>query len=473
MELLDRVRATIRRHDLIRPGMRVVAALSGGPDSVALTYLLRALEREGDLTLAGLAHLNHRLREEAAAEASFCADLARSLGLPIDLGEADVRAIAARDGVSIEAAAHSARYAFLADAATRLRSDRVALGHSLDDQAETVLLRLVRGAGVKGLSGMHPRNGLFIRPLLEVRRNALRAYLESGGHPFLTDASNLDRRIPRNRVRAELLPWLEREFNPRIADVLAGEADLAREEWQWLRSSAEDLLRSAGRLEGSVWSLDADAIRRAPLAVARTALRSVMEQLSGGRPIALRHVATALEICGFEGRVADFPGHRMKRVGSRVVLTSSQGNREATEVGGPANFFAHPLSIPGEALISEAECTVSAEVAPSSDGFEAARSGRGDSALVPLDLCGGSLMVRNRRPGDRFRLPGLDGRTKIQDLFVDRKVPRHLRDRVPLVVDDCDRIVWVAGHSIASEFLVTDPAQAVIILRLKLWGGSA
>jgi tRNA(Ile)-lysidine synthase len=293
------------------------------------------------------------------------------------------------------------------------------------------------------------------------------------GRAFRHDATNDDPRIPRNRVRLVLVPLLEREFNPRIVDILADAADVAREEWRWLRAAAEELLAVSSEPDPAGWRVDARTIGQAPVAVARVALRLLMERASGGRFIALRHVTAALDLCAKDRGQVDVPGIRLERVGAKVVLRSRRPESRGRPAGYAANFFVSPLSIPGETAIAQAGCTVSAEVAPSAAGLERGLLGRGDMAVVPRSCCTGMLTVRSRRPGDRLKLPGLEGHKKLQDLFVDRKVPRPLRDLIPIVVDDRDRIVWVAGHTIAGEFRVTNPAQAVIILRLKLWGGSA
>jgi tRNA(Ile)-lysidine synthase len=472
MELLDQVRTTIARHALAPAGTRVMVALSGGPDSVALAYLLRSLAAAGELELVGLAHLNHQLRDAADADARFCQDLARDLGLPLALERADIAASARRERRSLEDVAHDRRYEFLTRAMVELRADCVALGHSRDDQAETFLLRLTRGAGARGLAGMYPRRDRFIRPLLDCRRAELRRYLAAQGVESVHDASNDDVAIPRNRVRAELLPLLQSRFNPRIVDVLADEADIAREEWRWLQTSAAALHAAACRRDGEALRLDAAMIAGAPLAIARLAVRQAMEEVSGGRPVSLGHVAAALEMCQSGRPAVDAPGHRLERRGSDVVLRGSPGRGVRGVARHAAPLFSYPLPVPGEVEVPEANCSVSAATGVS-EWEPTRRTVAGDLLhIVQVERCPGPLAVRNRRAGDWFRPPGLNGRKKLQDFFVDRKVPRERRDAVPLVVDVRDRIVWVAGHSADAEFLVQDPAQAVIILRLRLWGGS-
>ena len=469
MELLDRVRQTIRRHDLARCDSRIVVALSGGSDSVALAHLLLELDQSGELSVKGLAHLNHRLRPDADADERFCADTARALGRPLFTDRVDVKSLASRERRSTEDAARTARYEFLERARAHFDADAVALGHTRDDQAETFLLRLLRGAGARGLAAMHPRRGTFVRPLLDCRRTDLRAYLDRHRIAFVHDESNDDVTIPRNRVRAELLPLLEQRFNPSIVDVLAGEADVAREEWQWMASAAEELAARICRQQDRVWRIDAAALDAAPVALARLVIQRALTDLASGRAVSLSHIDQVLSLTrqGGGGPV-DLPGQRVERVGADVVLTG----RTAANRASPANLFWYPLSIPGEVQLVEAGCIVSAEVAASVPP-PSATAGNRAVAVVQLNRSGGQLAVRNRRPGDRFRPMGLGGGKKLQDFFVDRKVARDERDGVPLVVDDGDAIVWVAGHGIDERFQVRDPAQAVVILRLKLLGESA
>jgi tRNA(Ile)-lysidine synthase len=469
MQPIDRVRRTIRRHELAAPGTRVVVALSGGSDSVALAHILSALHDAGELRVAGVAHFNHRLRASADRDERFCEQIAASLRRAIVLDGEDVAARARRDRQSIEHAAHVARHAFFERARRHFEADVVALGHTRDDQAETFLMRLVRGAGPRGLAAMHPRRGAIVRPLLDCRRAELRAYLAGRGIPFVEDESNADLHIARNRVRATLIPFIEQQFNRSIVDVLADEADLAREDWLWMGGEADAAARAIARRSSNGWRLESEGLRRLPVALRRLLLWRALTDVAGGRPIAFSHVQAAMETLE-NGRAVHLPGQLVERIGREVVLTKRPGPGDQA-----ANLFHYPLSIPGEARVPEAGVVVTSERAGSAAeaGFGAIpRNGAMASmaagmAIVRLDRCEGPLAVRNRRPGDAFKPLGLGGRKKLQDFFVDRKVLKRQRDLVPIVVDRSDRIVWVAGHAIADEFRVTEPAQAVIILRLK------
>jgi tRNA(Ile)-lysidine synthase len=338
---------------------------------------------------------------------------------------------------------------------------------------------------------MYPRNGVLIRPLLSCRRDELRAYLAEAGITYVDDESNADVSIPRNRVRAELIPFLENRFNPRIVDVLADEADLVREILQFVQTEADKLLaRSlrppvAGRpstgisadpsdLRPETSYLDVDTLLAGAPALRQFALWQAMSAAAGGRPISFEHVQSAFRLLeSAEGGAADLPGQRLERKGDLLVLTGRPPGQSRRVRQDGTNFFDHELSIPGEVVVPSIGSVVSAETFPAGVADPRAWSGDPTVAVVRADLCSGRWRVRNRNPGDRFRPIGLGGRKKLQDFFVDHKVPRRERDRVPLVVNEAGRIVWVAGYGIDEMFRVTDPAQAVVILRLKLLGGPA
>jgi len=470
LNLSQRVARTIRRHALLARGGRSLVALSGGPDSVALAHLLLELQAAGELTVAGFAHFNHQLRgADADEDESFCRGMAAALGLPIDVARADVRAAAREAGRSIEDVARELRYAFFEQATDRFASDVIAVGHSLDDQAETFLLRLVRGSGARGLAGILPRAGRVIRPLIEISRADLRQYAAERALAFRTDLSNADLSIPRNRVRHELIPYLEREFSPGISRVLAREAAMARDDENRLQQEAIDftgsivLRTTAGKIE-----LDAPALRSLHPAIAARVARQALSRLASGRFIGFDHVDRLLRLAdALEGEAVDLPGQRAVRRGSVIVLGPPAPRQRAR---GRENSFRFPLSIPGEVTLDNQGWTVSAErmesLGPGGTGH--AKAAEVVVAADPLTL---PLAIRSRRRGDRFRPLGLGHRKKLQDFLVDRKIPREIRDSLPLVVDGQDRIVWVVGETVAEDFRVTEPSRGVIFLKARRLGG--
>jgi len=480
--ILDLLRRTIERHALVAPGGRVLVALSGGPDSVALLHLMLALQEAGDLRVAGVAHFNHQLRgDDADRDESFCRELAASLAVAIEVGVANVREAARATRCSLEDAARTLRYAFLEAAADRLNADVIAVGHSLDDQAETFLLRLIRGAGPRGLGSIYPRAGRVIRPLIEIPRADLRQYAEDHRLRWREDETNRDLSIPRNRVRHELLPYLEREFSRGIVEVLARDAAIAREDEDLLQREAIDLASTIVlRNTGGTIEVAVDALRALhPALQARVARHALTMPGSdrgqtGVRPGSDHHfvgfdqVQRLLSLAKDERErdSVSFPGRQVERRGNRIII----GPALSRELGQP-NSFRVPLSIPGEVLLDRQGWAVSAERAETAGPAAASGSGRSAAVAVAADPLSLPLAVRSRRPGDRFRPLGQSGRKKLQDFLVDRKIPRETRDSLPLVVDGDDRIVWVVGQSVAEDFRVTEPSRGVILLKARRLGG--
>ena len=474
--LRERVRRTIEQHALIPPGGRVVAAVSGGSDSVAMVHLLRELATGGEFQLIGVAHFNHQLRGVAADEdATFCRELAATLALPIDVESTDVRILARTRRTSVEDAARQARYAFLERAASRARADRVAVGHTRDDQAETFVLRLLRGAGPRGLAGIYPRTGLIIRPLLDVGRRQLRDYLGDLGVAFQEDKTNRDVRIPRNRVRHELIPYLERYLAPGIVGVLVRESTIAREDAEWLDRTASAAACDVTVVRGDSIEIDAVRLVALPPAIGRRVVYRTLTEVGQGRFIGFDHVETVMQLAApltdASGPV-DLPGHHATRVGGTIVLSP----RRPACAAGPLelNDFQYLLSIPGEVEVAEAGVAISAQpAAPLEQPSRVSLGGPGDWVTIEASAVTGPLAVRSWRPGDRLQPLGLGGRKKLQDLFVDRKIARSKRRLVPLVVDVRDRIIWVVGLALADDFRVTERTQAVIILKVRRLGGEA
>ena len=466
MTLASRALRALRTHRMVAPGGRVLVALSGGPDSVALLHILRELEARGELVVAGVAHLNHRLRARASeADEQFCRALAHDLGLSAEIGSEDVRALAKAQHRSIEDAARTARYAFLEAAADRAHAEAIAVGHTLDDQAETFLLRLLRGAGPRGLGGIRPRVGRVIRPLIEISRAELHAYVADRRLAFRTDETNADVTIPRNRVRHELIPLLK-AFSPAVVEVLAREADIAREDEDFLSRAAIDLAPRIVLLTKRGIEVDVEGVRVLHPALASRLVREALHRAAPEQFFGRDHVQAVLALvndvndvndAAREGAAVSLPGLTARRAGGRLVLDTGGAAAAAQPF---ANSFRFPLSIPGEVDLSG--WTVSAHAAAGGRVAAAVASSDGSAdsiaAVVATAALKLPLAVRSRRRGDRFRPLGMRGRgRKLQDFLVDRKVARNERDTLPLVVDSDDRIVWVVGHSVAEDFRVTAP----------------
>jgi len=462
--LVDRIRRFAAQQSLWSADTRVVVAVSGGSDSVALFHLLRELADLGDLRLAGLIHLHHHIRGDAAdADAAFCRDLAARAGVPAVIGEADVPALAARDGVSLEVAGREARQQFYFDALSAFPATALAVAHTRDDQAETVLLRLTRGAGPTGLSGIAPRRDHLVRPLLEVTRAELRSYLNAIKEEWREDATNADSAIPRNRIRHHVLPHL-RELNAQADAAIARAADIFRTDATFLDELANEAAGKLVRLEGTRVRVDAAGLEQLPLALARRVALRALETANPSRAYGLEEAQLLCEMVA-GGAGASLAGLDMERFGPDVVLLRRVADVASgfSRTVAPAGPFELQLSIPGAVDAPHGRWTLTAS-GPVSRHQAHAEVGQ---VLVDASTVGPSLIVRPRRPGDRLHPLGAPGSKKVQDVFVDRKIPRDARDREPIVTDEMGRIVWVAGQVLAEAFRVTPLTTTVVVLTLR------
>lgn len=468
-----RVWATIRRYGLLDEGDRVLVALSGGADSVALLHVLAALAPKARARLAGVVHVHHGLRGEAAdADATFCEQVATSLGLPFDLVHVDVAAQAARRRWSVERTGHALRHAAFRLVARRRLATRIALGHTLDDQAETVLLRFLRGAGSRGLAGMWPSQGPLIRPLLGVRRADVEHYVAERGLIWRDDASNADRAIPRNRVRHEVLPVLMAVAGANLPTRLARQADAWRDDEQWLAACAAMELPSVlmPHADGG-WLLDLPRLDAVPPMLRRRVRWAALEQMLP------RGKVTQALVDGLErldalaaGRHTGLGTLSVWRVGSQLRFVAPGSGRPAVQA-----LADHEFAVPGGVELGEAALRIDASLFRRAEWQADERLGVQGSAWVALDAgrAGSSLVVRGRRPGDRMRPMGASGSQKIQDLMVNRKVPRNDRGRVPVITTVQGQIAWVVGLAVGEEFAIQPQTTDVLLLQVTRSGGKA
>jgi tRNA(Ile)-lysidine synthase len=413
-------------------GQTIVAALSGGADSVALLDVLASLAPRGGFTVVA-AHLDHALRADSAADAAFCGDICVRLGVRLRTARADVRARARADGGGLEEAARRERHAFLAKVKDEEAAAAIALAHTRDDQAETVLLRLVRGAGGLGLSAMRPRSGDLLRPMLALSRRDVLDHLAARGLPWREDPTNADVTIARNRVRHELIPYLERNFNPAVRAALARSAAVLAAESDVLESVAGGARRARGHRDDGVYVLSREALRSSPKAVARLSVRRALDETGGLRGVGLEHVDSILDLAGAKapsGRRVDLPGGREAVFHFDEVRIASRKE--------PAAAFELPLAVPGAVALPDGRSLV----ARAARG-PAVSNGRAAVVAVPE----APLMVRTRRPGDRVRTAGRE--QSLKRFLMDRRVPAQERGSLPLLAAG-DRILWVPGHRVES-----------------------
>jgi len=433
--LAESVRAFARAERLWEPEDSVLLAVSGGPDSMALLDVLSLLRSEWNLRLA-VGHVHHGLRAEAGADAAFVEQASNRYDLPYFIRHVDVRARVAETGESVEEAARILRYAALAEMADDVGAQRIATGHTADDQAETVLMRILRGAGVAGLAGILPVRGPVIRPLLTAWRQEIIAYLRARGIGYRADLTNESLDMTRNRIRLELLPLLERDYAPRLRDHLRSLAEIARQDDLLLESLARaEFARLRQPLPDGLALISAPEL---PSALRRRVWRLALAEVRGG-----------LEDIGFEHlrdierlpprREIHLPGARVFHEAGRLVFLPSARAAE------PVVIPEMVLPVPGRVCHATAGVCIAILISPTPLPVES-----GDVAVLDADAVKGRLAVRSWQPGDRFRPLGAPGERKLQDIFVDAGVPRRLRSRVPVVLDR-EGIIWLAGFRIADR----------------------
>lgn len=446
---------------MVRPGDSVVIALSGGADSVALTALLLDLREHFGIELV-LAHLNHALRVEADEDESFCRSFSENLSLPFVSDRVDVGALARRSKRSIEDAGRNARYEFLDAQAKRFGAQKIAVGHTLDDQAETFLLRLLRGSGRRGLSGIHPvKDSGIIRPLIEVRRREIESYLRERGLPFRCDRSNADPRFTRNRIRHEELPRLSSAYNPRLVEGLARTASLLRDEEEWMEAETDAAFAALATLSKDEVKLARNAFAAYPLALKRRVVRAAIDRLRGLGGVSHRHVEDVLALAqGQSGRELHLPGLLVERSFDRLRFVAGPAARTRKERERGYNGYEYRLSIPARVRIPECSGILSARIAASKGRPDDPL--HGNAVTVGFDGSVPELAVRSPRPGDRFHPLGAPGSKPLARYLMDRKVSRDARQRVPLVVraastseDSGEEILWVVGHGVSERSRVS------------------
>jgi tRNA(Ile)-lysidine synthase len=467
LPLNQRVLGFILEHRLATKGQILLVAVSGGQDSVCLLHVLHHLQSELGIKLH-VAHLDHQLRgKESTGDAQYVARLAKRLGIPATIEKRNVNAYQKEHSISLEEAAREIRYNFLAEVAAAIGTDRVAVGHTLDDHAETVLLHLVRGTGTRGLRGLQPVSSwgttgkelTVVRPLLEVRREETAAYCSGQRLRPRQDATNLSLVPLRNRVRLELFPLLK-SYNPQVIEALQRTAHIAGDDIEYLEKEAERLWPGVATTQGNTVVLDKKTLLGLSVSMQRNLLRLAIENVGGNlKDIEARHIQELMQALHKPaGKQISLPYGLFFTIDYERYLL---GKEPSGMLPFPVLEGGHSIKVPGKTVVPGwiiKASIVKPDISISGDNF---------TAHFDYDEISDKLMVRSRKRGDRFQPLGMQEIKKIGQFMLDARIPRDWRDRVPIVISG-DNVLWVVGYRIDERVKVTVKTKKVLRLEFEL-----
>lgn len=423
--MLEAAKALSTEYDMLPRGGAVLCAVSGGADSMCLLHLLHTWAEEGGFRVCA-AHYHHGMRGEAAdADAAFVSDWCAGRGIPCVVERGEVYAEAERRGLGVEETGRQLRYEFLRRTAAELGCDRIATAHNADDNLETLLLHLARGAGLHGLAGIPPRRGEIVRPLLTTPRAAIEAYLEARQIPHVEDATNTDEYYARNRIRRQVVPVL-RQLNPRLTESAAETMGYLRADNDYLNAQAAAVCQNARWAEDDL-VIEARHIAQLPAAIAPRAVRRLLEMMGDGSTnCSAAHLKAVGELARGDdpSAVVFLPGGRLAQRVYRELLLTTQSDPLPP-------FLPTPLALDGETEVGGTPWRVRCRPVRCPD-----ESGRKPGALyLARGALEGPLVLRPRQTGDAVSLPGRGGTKTLKKLFIDEKVPRRERERIPVLAD--------------------------------------
>ncbi len=444
---------------MFHPGERIGVAVSGGPDSALLLEFMNQLSRRLGLYLA-VVHFNHHLRgRESDGDEAWVSRRADGLGLEFIRGEARVLQVARSKHKNLEAAARELRYRFFFSLINQGRLGKVATAHTASDQAETVLMRLLRGAGTRGLGGIYPvLEGKIVRPFLNLRRAEVEAEVEERRLEFRLDSSNRDARFLRNRIRMELLPALAKEYNPDIVRLLKQLADRARDDEAFLEQQARERAKAWRIHEGAEERIPIRPLREFPPSIARRVLRQMIQSVRGHLGgVSHLHIEALQQFAAESqsGRRLVLPGgFAARREFDWLVIAPDSPSPE--KVG-----FSYPVQVPGEVPVPEIGAIIRLKIVEP-HGQEKAYNGKYGAGLDPLKVPA-SLLLRNWQPGDKFRFLGSQKPRKVKELLSERKVPLDRRKLWPVIASP-QEIVWVQGFPPGYAYAAVAGAKQIAVV---------
>lgn len=454
---------TIIREELFKRGDKVLVAFSGGADSACLLHMLNSLRHELGIEIYS-AHLNHQIRGAAAHEdALFSYRESKALGIPCFLQSTDVPLEAKEGRLTIEEAAREVRYKMFFDLKEKLGIDKIAVAHNLDDQAETLIMRIMRGTGLNGLKGMeYKRPDGLIRPLLDLKRYEIEEYCNINKINYRTDETNFENSYTRNKIRLELFPFIEDHFACNIKEMLSRMANGLREDSKYLEDIAQEVFwEIAHEIEDYAVKFELDHLETLSASIIKRVFRLAYTKLSGtGDGIEAIHLDDALRLLRNtkSNLMINFPkGIIAEKKGYNFYITKKPIEIENID-------FEYKILLDGVTEIPELGIAVESQIM-SKEKCKLLSSSNNIKAF-DLDKISGTLVVRNRHIGDRIKPLGFSGTKKLKDIFIDKKIPQSERNRIPIFADD-EKVVWIFGHMISEESKISEETEKVARLTVK------
>lgn len=458
-KMLTKVRAWIDKHQMLAQGDNIVVACSGGPDSLGLLHIFNEFRLEYNINVFA-AHVDHMFRGlESAEEAMFVAAFCHERQIPCYQQAIDVPKFIKETGLSGADAARVVRYQYLRLVAKEVGGAKIATGHHSDDQAETVLINILRGAGSTGIRGIQPVSGDLIRPLLSVSRGEILTYCKEQRLEPRFDSSNLKTNYLRNRIRLTLLPELEKQYNVAIKDALCRTAILVGDEHDFIQATARDLWNQVITEEDGRIFIHKKNMETLHIALQREIFRMAIEKKQGSLTgISFHHVETLIQVLstGRVGSITQLPGKLVASKSYEGIYLDVYSVMQGTEV----DYSGQPLVVPGLTSISELGIAITTELT------DVAQSGiQSQVAVFDWDALSPPLFVRRRRVGDRFQPLGFHGSKKLKEFFIDEKIPRQLRDNTPIICDS-QGIIWVGGYRQAETGRVCEGTKIFLTIKV-------
>ena len=456
--MIKKILETIEKYNLLNKEDRVVVALSGGPDSTALLVALAQIAKLMDYSII-VSHFNHALRGTRSDEdENYSQELAKKMGLIFVSAKMDQKQ--RQKGESPEDFYRKQRYHFLNKVAEDYNAQKIALGHNIQDQAETILLNLLRGSGLEGLRGILPmREGKFIRPLIEVSRGEIIAFLSEAGISYCQDRSNENNIYLRNKIRSELIPYLKEKFNPGIEENLAQMAEILREDDDYIRDSVQKALKSTYiQNQSNRISLNIEYIKGLVPAIRSRLFKEILESLNLEKNgFSFRNIKALERLTQIteSGKRISLPLEieAKREYGTLIIERDKTCVRQLD--------YEYPVNIPCIIHVKEINRTISIEKT-SRDKMDRQSKNK---VYLDLDKIQQPVILRNRRNGDRFQPLGMKGRQKIKSLFINQKIPRHKRNEIMLLVDQ-NSVLWIENMHLSDRVKIS--AQTINILVLEI-----